>query len=99
MKALDDILEFFLSIIFYFYPKITCEIIGTFIYSLFANDMGRGKNGIFCVLFVVVLFFLFFLLSALWNFISIKKTKKREERVFESSKKLTRKQRKQRRKR
>ena len=77
--------------------KIICEIIGTFIYSLFTDDIGEGKNTIFCLLFMLIFLMIFLWWISIFDFIRIKKHNRREKKGSKNSKKLTRKQRKNRR--
>ena len=76
--------------------RIICEIIGSFIYSLFVDDIGEGKNGIFCLLSMLSFLFLFFFVwIPIWSFLTPHNYTKRKK-VSKNLKKLTRKQRKQR---
>jgi hypothetical protein len=76
--------------------RIICEIIGTFIYSLFVDDVGGGKHTIFCILFISILLMFFFWWISIFDFLRIKKHKRTENEVSKNAKKLTRKQRKNR---
>ena len=67
--------------------RIICEIIGTFIYSLFIDDIGEGKHTIFCILFISILFMFFFWWISIFDFLRIKKHKRTENKVSRKQRK------------